>query len=350
MNYVRIKDIDFKENINNRVYGIFMARDVEVRLQKDGKKFIDLKICDKDFVIDAKRFGASDAEIELMKNGGVYFGAIDIRPYAKSPTGYSCIIYNFDVSNMNPKDFVEWTDGVDEANEVITEALAIISESIYKDLVYNILVQHWNKFSYWTAASGMHHNQMGGLIVHTAEVISQSKILAEYWDSKYGPGFINLPLLMSGALLHDMAKIAELDVDATSGSTTYSTESALGTHITICADWITVEAYKLGLGYIPVDTDINSDESTSAKTNEQALYEKEAVDLLKHLILSHHGCKEYGSPISMNIPEALILNKADEISAEMYRYNKNFCNMDSGTSNGVWVAGNMVVTYKDLTK
>lgn len=350
MDYTHVRDIDFQANINNRVFGIFLARDVDVRLQKDGvTKFISVNLCDKDFKIDAKKFGATDSEIEMMKNGGVYCAAIDIKPYAKSPTGYSCTLYNFDVYNEDPANFIEWAEGMDEAQDTIQKALSTISESIYKDLVYNILIDNWQNFCLWTAASGMHHNILGGLLVHTAEVIDQCDILAEYWENKYGPNFINKPLLLSGALLHDIAKTKELDVDTTSGSTAYSKASALETHITMCVSMIDIEAFKLKLGYQTYTiNEINEQEPV--KTQEQLDYEHEAVALLKHIILAHHGQKEWGSPIDMNIPEAYILNRADEISAEMYRYNKNFNSMEVSSSSAAWLGGNMVVTYKDYTK
>lgn len=350
MDYTHVRDIDFQANINNRVFGIFLARDVDVRLQKDGvTKFISVNLCDKDFKIDAKKFGATDSEIEMMKNGGVYCAAIDIKPYAKSPTGYSCTLYNFDVYNEDPANFIEWAEGMDEAQDTIQKALSIISESIYKDLVYNILIDNWQNFCLWTAASGMHHNILGGLLVHTAEVIDQCDILAEYWENKYGPNFINKPLLLSGALLHDIAKTKELDVDTASGSTAYSKASALETHITMCVSMIDIEAFKLKLGYQTYTiNEINEQEPV--KTQEQLDYEHEAVALLKHIILAHHGQKEWGSPIDMNIPEAYILNRADEISAEMYRYNKNFNSMEASSSSAAWLGGNMVVTYKDYTK
>lgn len=350
MDYTHVRDIDFQANINNRVFGIFLARDVDVRLQKDGvTKFISVNLCDKDFKIDAKKFGATDSEIEMMKNGGVYCAAIDIKPYAKSPTGYSCTLYNFDIYNEDPANFIEWAEGMDEAQDTIQKALSIISESIYKDLVYNILIDNWQNFCLWTAASGMHHNILGGLLVHTAEVIDQCDILAEYWENKYGPNFINKPLLLSGALLHDIAKTKELDVDTTSGSTAYSKASALETHITMCVSMIDIEAFKLKLGYQTYTiNEINEQEPI--KTQEQLDYEHEAVALLKHIILAHHGQKEWGSPIDMNIPEAYILNRADEISAEMYRYNKNFNSMETSSSSAAWLGGNMVVTYKDYTK
>lgn len=350
MDYTHVRDIDFQANINNRVFGIFLARDVDVRLQKDGvTKFISVNLCDKDFKIDAKKFGATDSEIEMMKNGGVYCAAIDIKPYAKSPTGYSCTLYNFDIYNEDPANFIEWAEGMDEAQDTIQKALSIISESIYKDLVYNILIDNWQNFCLWTAASGMHHNILGGLLVHTAEVIDQCDILAEYWENKYGPNFINKPLLLSGALLHDIAKTKELDVDTASGSTAYSKASALETHITMCVSMIDIEAFKLKLGYQTYTiNEINEQEPV--KTQEQLDYEHEAVALLKHIILAHHGKKEWGSPIDMNIPEAYILNRADEISAEMYRYNKNFNSMEVSSSSAAWLGGNMVVTYKDYTK
>lgn len=350
MDYTHVRDIDFQANINNRVFGIFLARDVDVRLQKDGvTKFISVNLCDKDFKIDAKKFGATDSEIEMMKNGGVYCAAIDIKPYAKSPTGYSCTLYNFDIYNEDPANFIEWAEGMDEAQDTIQKALSIISESIYKDLVYNILIDNWQNFCLWTAASGMHHNILGGLLVHTAEVIDQCDILAEYWENKYGPNFINKPLLLSGALLHDIAKTKELDVDIASGSTAYSKASALETHITMCVSMIDIEAFKLKLGYQTYTiNEINEQEPV--KTQEQLDYEHEAVALLKHIILAHHGQKEWGSPIDMNIPEAYILNRADEISAEMYRYNKNFNSMEASSSSAAWLGGNMVVTYKDYTK
>lgn len=350
MDYTHVRDIDFQANINNRVFGIFLARDVDVRLQKDGvTKFISVNLCDKDFKIDAKKFGATDSEIEMMKNGGVYCAAIDIKPYAKSPTGYSCTLYNYDVYNEDPANFIEWAEGMDEAQDTIQKALSIISESIYKDLVYNILIDNWQNFCLWTAASGMHHNILGGLLVHTAEVIDQCDILAEYWENKYGPNFINKPLLLSGALLHDIAKTKELDVDTASGSTAYSKASALETHITMCVSMIDIEAFKLKLGYQTYTiNEINEQEPV--KTQEQLDYEHEAVALLKHIILAHHGQKEWGSPIDMNIPEAYILNRADEISAEMYRYNKNFNSMEASSSSAAWLGGNMVVTYKDYTK
>ena len=350
MEYRHIKDIDFKSNINGRVFGIFLARDVELKTNKDGvSKYLDLNMCDKDLKINAKKWGATDEDAEKLVNGGVYLAAIDVKPYAKSPLGYSCTLYNYDKCNEDPSNFIEWAEGMDEAQTIIQNALTIIAESPYKDLVYNLLIDNWKEFCIWSAASGMHHNMMGGLIVHTAEVIEQSEIIADMWENKYGPGFINKPLLLSGALIHDIGKVRELNVDATSGSTTYSKESALETHISLCISMIEVEAYKLKLGYqIYRINEINEQEGV--KTPEQLIEEREIVQLLKHLVLAHHGQKEYGSPISMNTPEAVILHEADVLSAEMFRFNKVFNNLEPGEMHSVWLGKDISVTYKESSK
>lgn len=340
MEYKHIRDIDFSSCVGSRVFGIFLARDVDLRTQKDGvTKYLHLTMCDRDFSFEANKFGASESEINCMKSGYVYRAAIDVKEYVKSPTGYSCNLYNFEVHNEPASMFIEWTEGMEKAQGIIQSALNKISNSVYGKLVYNLLTSNWDKFSIWTAGSSLHHNALGGLLVHTAEVVEQSENIGNMWEDIYGHNFINKPLLLSSALLHDLGKIHELTVDRYSGNTGYSTEASLETHISICLRLLEVEACKLGIG-------IKSED----KSDEQLNNELEALSLLRHCILSHHGKKEYGSPISPNTPEALILHMSDYISAEMYRYNKVFKNIDCCTSNTTWVGGNMICAYKDSTK
>jgi 3'-5' exoribonuclease len=306
-------------------------------------------MADKDFSIAAKKFGATESDIAKMHNGGIYYAAIDVKEYAKDPCGYSCIIYDFDIYNEDPANFVDWAPGMEQAQQTISRALSEIVNTIYKDIVYTILNEHWQDFTVWTAASSLHHNMLGGLLVHTAEVVEQSEEIANFWTKKYGENFINRPLLISAALLHDIAKTQELKVDRLSGSTEYSTQAALETHITMCVSMIDVTAYRFQLGYQTYSVDANGN-NLPAKSEEQLIKEKEAVSLLKHCILAHHGKLEWGSAINMNCPEVYIINKADELSAEMFRYNKNFKEMESGSSNLQWLNGNMVNIYKDSTK
>jgi 3'-5' exoribonuclease len=352
MEYIRISEIDFKENIENRVFGIFLAQDVEVRTQKDGvTKFLALNMVDKSIKVQANKFGATDEEIEMMKSGGVYTAAIDIKAYSKSATGYSCILYNFDVLDEDPATFIEWAEGREYAVSVIQGAMKVIYGSIYKDLVANILTENkenWSKFVVWGAATGMHHNLLGGLLVHTGEVLEQCEVLADYWNARYSKidsktsetkSFINKPLLFTGALLHDIGKLYELDSDSLTGVIKYTDRATLEPHSSIGISMIEKEAYRLGMGL-----------KTESKSDSQVELEQQALSLLKHLILSHHGKKEFGASIEPSCPEAIILNRADDMSAIMYRYNKNFNTMEAGTSQSAWLGGGLVNTFKDYTK
>ena len=345
MEYKLISEVNFSEHINGRVFVRFLAKDVNVAPQKNGQMYISVTMKHRDFELNGKLFGASQQYIDMVKAGGVYNASLDIKPYAKSDTGWACTIYNIEpCTTSSPAEFVEWAEGMQEAQDTINKALVEISESEYGDIVYPILVEHWEKFAYWTAASGMHHNILGGLFVHTAEVIAQCEILADYWNNKYSPKFINKPLLLSAALLHDLAKTTELNVEMASGATEYSVHSSLSTHIMDILTWVTIQAYKISFG--KQYTEYQLAEGKEPKTQEQINEEIENLELLKHCLAAHHGKLEYGSPIVASVPEAIILNMADNMSAEMYKFNKNFKKMEAGTSSHIWHGGTCVVTYK----
>lgn len=350
MEYVRLSKVDFKNNLNNRIFITFMARNVSVRVQKDKvTKFISLEMADKDIVEEAKIFGASDSAIEMMQEGKVYVAAVDVKPYDKAPHGYSCIIYNVDYSSESPDSFVDWAENMDECQKAIQVLLPDIIQTYYGQIAYPILVDKWDRFVRWTAASNQHHTRLGELLVHTSEVMTISNDLADYFNNIYGDDFINKPLLISAAMLHDLDKTQELNVNTTSGKTEYSTHSVLSTHTMDIITDVELQAYKLGLGQQKtVENEVGEDEDT--KSPEQLAEEREAIDLLKHCLAAHHGKLEYGSPIVPSVPEACLLNIADNLSADMYRYNKAFKDLEPGTMQSTWTSQGYRSIYKEINK
>lgn len=350
MEYIRIGDADLRSNINNRVFITFMARDVSVRLQKDKvTKFIAFNMVDKDTSVEAKIFGADEQTIEMVQEGKVYNAAVDIKPYDRAPQGYSCIIYNIDYSQEQPESFVDRAENLDACQKVIENMLPDIINTYYGQIAYAILVENWGKFAQWTAASNQHHTRLGELLVHTSEVISLCSDLADYFNEIYGDTFVNKPLLLSAAMIHDLEKIKELDVNVFSGKTEYSTHSVLCTHVMDILSDVDVQAYKMGLGrQIMTENEVGEDEET--KTAEQLAEEKEAVDLLKHCLAAHHGKLEFGSPIVASTPEAYLLNIADGLSADMYRWNRSMKDLEPGKMSSVWTSAGYRSTYRDSTK
>lgn len=350
MEYIRLGEADLKGNIKNRVFITFLARDVSVRLQKDKvTKFISLNMVDRDLAVEAKIFGVDDKAIELVQEGKVYNAAVDIKPYDKSPSGYSCIIYNMDFSHEAPESFVDWAENLDECQKIIQNMLPDVINTYYGQIAYPILCNNWDKFARWTAATNQHHTRLGELLVHTSEVISLCSDLADYFNGIYGDDFINKPLVLCAALLHDMAKTRELNVNTSSGKVEYSVHASLSTHIMDILSEVDIQAYKLKLGrQITEINEIGEEEYT--KTDEQLAEEIEAIDLLKHCLAAHHGKLEYGSPIVPCTPEALLISVADNLSADMYKYNRAFKETEPGAVNSVWTNAGYKSTYKESSK
>lgn len=331
MNYIRISELNFSENIGNRVFVKFLVRDTDVRKQKDGKDYVVFNMADKDVIVEARLFAATQSQIDIIRNGTVCIAAVDIKEYSKASTGYSCIIYNIDATQDDPSGYVAWTPGVGVACQYIASTLKEIIDTDLGTIANRIYCPVWERFMRWTAAKGMHHNLMGGLCVHTYEVLKISIMLADFYSKLYPNINIDMTLVKCAALLHDIGKLDELDVDELSGTTKNSAEAALVSHIVIGISEVNVAARELGIGY---QTYLKGTEGD--KQLDMIMKEKERVNLLVHCIASHHGRMEWGSPVTPAIPEAYIVNSADGISASMYSINKGLAEINPGGSLSVW--------------
>lgn len=333
MNYFGIKTVNFKELVGERVYVMFMCKDVAVGNQKNGRQFVSITMKQNEVEENAKLFDATASDIEKIKAGKVYVATVDIKPYDKSSTGYACVIPSGMIeenTSVSSEQFLEWTNGVNEALVGIANYVSDISMTWYGNITTLIMNEVWQKFSYWSAAKSLHHEQLGGLAVHTFEVVRMGRNIADTVCRIYGDNFINIPLLTSASVLHDVGKVNELNTKIDCGVTEYSIEASLTSHIMSGISMIDSAALRLGLC-----------------TNGE---EPEELTLLKHVVAAHHGKKEWGSPVCPSVPEANILHMADEISAQMYRYNKEFSKLDIEESSSSWINGELYSVYKDSTK
>ena len=345
-----LHDIDLKTKVGQRLFICFMAMDVSVKLQKDQvSRMIVFNMVDKNNKADCKLFGATDSQIEMLKDGQTFNAAVDIKPYDRAACGYSCIIYNIEPSSVPSEYFVDWADDLQGSQQIIQDAINNSIETIYGKIAYQIIIKYWAKLAVWPGGKSNHHTKLGDLLTHTAEVVKISEDIADIYNQKYGDNFINKPLLLAAASIHDIGKVSELEVDVKSGHTEYSTEAALSTHIMNIIKEVDIQANQMSYGV--QEFHINSaNEEEPIKSDEQLKEESEAVALLRHCVAAHHGKLEYGSPIQPSIPEAYVLSKADEISAELYRYNRSYKDLEPGKSISSWISGEMHVTYKENNK
>lgn len=330
MEYTRLSQENIKEKIGKRIYITFMCRDVEIKTQKDGKtEYMNMSIQDRDNIeTGVKLFQLNEYHRTMIIPGCVYSAAIDVQRYEYSKNGYSLVIYNIGMVSEDGNEYFDWDSRTNICAEYIKNRIDRISDATYRDITRAIINGNWNKFVMYPAANSIHHSQLGGLCVHTYEVMKYAENMANT-IIEINNMDIDIDLLVAACALHDIGKIKEFSVDSRSGKSEYSPSAALITHVITAVEVIIAAENKL-------------------IADRGGLTEEDChkIELLKHCILAHHGKLEYGSPIEPSIPEAYIISKADGMSADVYRFEQAYKEMDRKTSKTTWNSGKIEKYYK----
>ena len=183
-----------------------------------------------------------------------------------------------------------------DRQETLANMMAVIEEDVKtRPLVYQVtkyLVDKYKEeFMFWSAASSVHHSYIGGLLEHTYRVMQSVLALAPVYN-------LDRAYLAAGAILHDIGKIKEINTDDI-GNAQYSVLGNVESHVTVGARMIDDACRNL---------DIDPD--------------AEEIMVLRHLILSHHGTPEMGSPKRPCTGEAFLLHIADYNDSRQWIYEK----------------------------
>lgn len=171
----------------------------------------------------------------------------------------------------------------------VQELISSMQNSVLANIVADIYERYHTELFNTSSASGIHHCGLHGNLYHSLEVAQLANSICAVCISNDIE--INRDLVVAGALLHDIGKIYVYDID--------------GAVINYTDDGLMYEHIYLGAHMLD---DLRS-------KYDQAAYP--CFDLLRHIILSHHGKLEYGSPVTPCFAEALIVNMADGISASL---------------------------------
>jgi 3'-5' exoribonuclease len=146
-------------------------------------------------------------------------------------------------------------------------------------------------FMQFPAAIKIHHATRHGLLQHTVEVAEMAMMIATQ-RNRHGYEQVNVPVLIAGALLHDFAKTLEYR----------STVNG----VYECGPYARLGHIALAIWHI-----------TSRAVIVEDLAEEDLLDVL-HIVASHHGTNEHGSPVEPQTPEAVIVSHADALSTDLY--------------------------------
>lgn len=246
--------------------------------------YLSLILEDATGVLDAKFWNLTNEQIEQYKAGQIVhvFGdSIIHRNAVQLRVRKMTVLEDEDISNyvrLAPMTCKEMEEEVKSLMEEITDSnLYCVVEQVLeeiKDLFYT-----------YPAATRNHHNFVGGLAYHS---ISMARVALDICKQYT---WLDKSLLISGILMHDIGKIDELSGPVLPE---YTNEGNLLGHISIMNNRLDRVAEKLGVN------------------------DKENILLLKHMVLSHHGKMEFGSPVLPMIPEAEVLTLLDNLDARMY--------------------------------
>ena len=153
-------------------------------------------------------------------------------------------------------------------------------------LLNRLIGDHELQLREWPAAQTIHHAYRGGLLEHKLKMADVAATIARAYEA-------NEDLLIAGVLLHDIGKLQELQYEP--GGATYTRDGNLIGHI--------------GLGLILVRETINGISGFPDDLRSQ----------LEHLIVSHHGTREHGSPVEPRTVEAFILAMVDELDTRIHQ-------------------------------
>ncbi len=279
---IHVKDIHAGDRIND----LFLVTEKNMAISQKGNPYLNLKLRDSTGEIDGRVWDRA-AEINDMFAVGdivsIQSQAISFRNMIQLSIAKIAVI---DDSSTIPSDYMPSSaSDIESMFQKLMDIIATIQNRHLKDLLNLIFNEEKtaDAFKRAPAAKGFHHAYIGGLLEHTLSVTQLLELVTGHYSH------IKRDLVIAGGILHDIGKIRELSFD---GTMDYTDEGRLVGHIVMAVELV--------------------DEKIADIEN----FPKQLALELRHILLSHHGTLEFGSPKRPKTIEALIVNFIDDLDAK----------------------------------
>ena len=278
-----VKINEFEEHM--KLQQPLLVKDVKNGTTSKGSPYLSLTLQDKTGTIDGKFWDVKENEQALIQAGKILKFSFEVLLYKDKLQLRMNHVEEISEDEYNLEDFVISSDHSEVERRSLTQSLIdSIQNDVYRKLVIGMLSYVGDKFFTFPAASKIHHGWKGGLSDHSLSMATLADELCKHYPQ------LDRYLLVSAALIHDVGKTAELSGPVT---TEYTLEGKLEGHISLANAWLSEVSEKLGV------------------------QEREETVLMHHMILSHHGKMEYGSPVAPMIIEAEALYLIDNMDARL---------------------------------
>ncbi len=282
---------------HDRIEGQFLLGSVSKGVNANGGSYFSVELRDASGQITAKKWDATLQDEEIFVTGNVISLIGETNKYKDQ---LQLKILNAEVVPLEQIDVDRFVKAPPISKEELIKKFNSYVNSVKNVDCQKLLNYMINKFKdklySYPAAVSIHHEYSSGLLVHSLTMADIAAMLCPIYNADYD-------LVITGCLLHDMGKIIELEGPIVYK---YSLEGKLLGHISIMCAEIRKAAEELKI------------------TSEIPL-------LLEHMILSHHGQPEFGSPVMPLTKEALLLSLIDNLDSKMVVVNKATEDLEPGS-------------------
>lgn len=265
---------------------LFRIVEINRRQKKDGSAFLTMTLMDRTGRIDAKVWDRVEQTQKTVQPGEIYTVSGTVREYhGRREIHVQKIQRVSDNTALDSKDFSEnATFDVDVRFDTL---IAFVSERLKNPELIRLLeafsLSHGDAFRRHYGAQKIHHARIGGLLEHTDSMVRLAAIVADHYK-------LDHDVMLMGALLHDLGKLGEFSTEPTVQATP---EGGLLGHIVISLEMFNDLCRRVP--GIPEDIRLH----------------------LQHLIVSHHGEREFGSPEVPKTREAMALHAIDLLDSKL---------------------------------
>jgi len=286
-----INEMTAGETVND----IYMVRDPILRSTNRGDLYIAMFLCDRTGQLNGRMWQASESVYKSLPKPGF----VHIKGRSELYQDNMQVVVNtvtpIDPSKVTVADFLaHTTNDIDQMFGELKEAVASIQNASLKSLADAFLAdtEMMEKFCRAPGGMKMHHGYIGGLLEHTHGMMRVAQAILPLYPH------VQRDLVLAGIFLHDMGKTEELSYDM---AFSYTDSGQLIGHISKTLVMIHKQADALRSQGVEIREDV--------------------VDALGHIILSHHGQYEYGSPKLPATAEAFMVYYLDDLDAKMNQVN-----------------------------
>ncbi|MEC1748697.1 3'-5' exoribonuclease YhaM [Bacillus mojavensis] len=271
--------------VGEQVDQYLLIKSLTKGIASNGKPFLTLMLQDQSGDIEAKLWDAKQSDevtyapqtiVKVVGDVHHYRGRTQLKLRNIRPVSEN--------ENVNIDDFLETAPiPKNEMLDTITQYIFEMKNPNIQRITRYLVKKHEAEFMDYPAATKNHHEFVSGLAYHVVSMLNLAKAIANLYPS------LDRDLLYAGVILHDLGKVKELSGPV---ATSYTVEGNLLGHISIMVTEL-------------------------SKAAEELQIDSEEVLILQHLILSHHGKAEWGSPKPPMVKEAEILHYIDNLDAKM---------------------------------